>query len=179
MIYLTQEYVKECLHYNQTTGVLTWKKRPLRHFANARIARSWNTRHQGKVVNTKTRQGYITIRLQGRVYPAHRLIFLYMEGRWPVALIDHIDQQKDNNSWANLREVSPLENMRNMKLAKNNTSGVTGVHYSKFHKKWIASISIRGVFTRFRGFATKEEAVELREFVAQEAGFHVNHGGVR
>ena len=65
-----------------------------------------------------------------------------MEGYLPENQVDHIDKNQYNNKWSNLREVSNQCNQQNCNLAKNNTSGVTGVCWNKHAKKWKARIAI-------------------------------------
>lgn len=80
--------------------------------------------------------------INGKLYKNHRLAFLYMEGYFPENGIDHIDRNKTNNSWNNLREVSHTCNMRNCKIQANNKSGITGVCWYKASNKWQAHIRI-------------------------------------
>ena len=70
-------------------------------------------------------------------------------GRWRMgsglaAFFDHINGDKTDNRLANLRDVTRLENARNMPRPKNNTSGVLGVSWSKSHGKWAARIKVEG-----------------------------------
>ena len=52
--------------------------------------------------------------------------------------VDHIDRNKQNNNITNLRWVTFSENQRNSNKYKNNTSGISGVHFDKRNQKWIA-----------------------------------------
>jgi antibiotic biosynthesis monooxygenase (ABM) superfamily enzyme len=58
---------------------------------------------------------------------AHRVAFLVMRGRWPANEVDHIDGNRANNRFANLREATAAENQRNAKLRKDNRVGLKGV----------------------------------------------------
>lgn len=123
---LTQDELKELLHYDPDTGVFTWKVSPTN---NVKV---------GDVAGCRYPEGYIKVHFKGKPYRAHRLAFLYMTGEWPKDQVDHINHIRDDNRWRNLRDVSHQENHRNMTRQKNNTSGVTGVYWEKAKKKWCA-----------------------------------------
>ena len=91
---LTQAQLHELLNYNPDTGVFTWKKR------------TSNRAPIGSVAGTLS-NGYWGITIAGMRTYAHRLAFLYMEGDYPLAqVVDHIDGDKLNNKWTNLRRFS-------------------------------------------------------------------------
>ena len=76
---------------------------------------------------------------------------------------DHINRNPFDNRSSNLRECTDRGNALNHSIRKDNTSGVTGVHYIKQNNKWQARISIGGGKRRSLGyFDTYEEAVEAR-----------------
>lgn len=77
-------------------------------------------------------------------------------------IIDHIDRNPLNNRRYNLRIVNKSTNSLNIGLKSNNTSGVTGVSYSKNHKKWIARININKHSIILGRSSNFEEAVKLR-----------------
>jgi hypothetical protein len=56
--------------------------------------------------------------------------------------VDHIDNNRLNNTISNLRWCSSQENNRNRSLSSKNTSGVKGVIWYKRDKKWVARIMI-------------------------------------
>ncbi|ECH9128545.1 HNH endonuclease [Salmonella enterica subsp. enterica] len=73
-------------------------------------------------------KGYWRITHANKCYLAHRLAWFFCYGVWPKE-IDHIDNNKLNNSIGNLREVTHQLNQLNMPLRSNNTSGVKGVNW--------------------------------------------------
>jgi hypothetical protein len=58
-------------------------------------------------------RGYVTLKINGRTYFAHRLAWLYIYGEWPSAIIDHINRERDDNRLHNLRDVSSSQNNLN------------------------------------------------------------------
>lgn len=85
----------------------------------------------------------MSIKINGRLYLAHRLAFLYMTGEFPQFQVDHIDRTKTNNRWANLREATGAQNKQNTKHSMpRNTTGLLGV--SRSLKRYIARIQSGG-----------------------------------
>ena len=103
---LTAERLRELLHYDPETGVFTWK------------IRTSNRVKVGSIAGVIDPNGYIRIRLDGRLHQAHRLAWLYMAGQWPAIHIDHINGEKAYNRWCNLREATHAQNMQNYELFK-------------------------------------------------------------
>ena len=80
-----------------------------------------------------------------------------MTGEMPRGDVDHIDGDRANNIWANLRDVSHKANLQNRHGAqKNNKSGFLGVH--KRGKKWAASIAVNGRSVSLGRYPTPEDA---------------------
>lgn len=75
---------------------------------------------------------------------------------------DHIDHNELNNRRYNLREASQLDNVRNSKLAKNNTSGFIGVSWHSSLNKWRARIMIDHKEICLGVFNDIEDAVKAR-----------------
>lgn len=128
---LTQERVKELLNYDPITGIFTWK------------VNVSSTGRAGNVAGSDNGAGYLLIRVDKRLYLAHRLAALYMEGQFPPALIDHLDMNKSNNRWANLRHATKAENAQNkLKAQANNAlSGLLGVYWNAVNKQWGAKVN--------------------------------------
>jgi hypothetical protein len=126
---LTHEELKNIIDYDSEIGVVTWKiinKIGLKAGDVAGIARH--------------RDGYFTIGVQGKRYLTHRVIWFWMTGEWPKSEIDHINGDKTDNRWSNLRAATRSQNMRNRGPHNDNKSGLKGVHFSKKGNKWIAQI---------------------------------------
>lgn len=114
---VTQEILKHLLYYDSNSGVFTWRVKPCRRMAVGAIAGSTNA------------HGHRQIRVEGIVYYAHRLAYLYMTGLWPEKEMDHINGISDDNSWGNLRSATKTINLQNLKTAKcSNKIGLLGVY---------------------------------------------------
>jgi hypothetical protein len=160
---LTQEYLKEALHYNPDTGVFTWNERPLSHFKNIHWWNNWNSKYANKEAgHIDKRDGYLSIMLNSKLYKSHRLSFLYQEGYFPENQVDHMDRNRSNNKWDNLREASSMCNQQNCNISKNNTSGVTGVSWKKRSNKWESRIMINSKYKHLGYFLNFNDAVRAR-----------------
>lgn len=100
---LTLKRLKELLIYDTHTWLFTWIS--YTNPANQYLV--------GKTAGHKSKQGYVRIAIDDKLYLAHRLAWLYMAGEWPVDIIDHIDRIKSNNVFDNLRESNKSLNALN------------------------------------------------------------------
>lgn len=103
--------------------------------------------------------------LQRTEIKLHRLV---MNVNNPNIEIDHIihpprNEHKIDNRKSNLRLVSHTNNTKNHVVQINNSSGTSGVHFSKRDGKWVARISCDGVRIHLGSFDTKEDAIRVRK----------------
>jgi len=112
---LTAERLRTILAYDPATGLFTRN-----HDVGGYKA--------GGIAGSKNKRGYINISIDGMIYCAHRLAFLYVDGVMPSGSVDHINMVKDDNRWSNLRDVDARTNRENMREAMltNCSSGVLG-----------------------------------------------------
>lgn len=157
--------LKEVLNYDETTGIFTWKVRSSRQIRIGDVAGS-----------VSKKDGYTRIFIKRKSYLAHRLAFVMHFGFEPECEIDHINHNRSDNRLLNLRKASKTENMRNISLQSNNTSGFMGVYWNKASKKWAAQIKVNGKNKRIGLFADKNEAIQARAKANETYGFHINHG---
>lgn len=97
------------LTYNPDTGLFKWRG------GHKRVL-------PGMVAGTPDKEGYVCIMVDQKMYKLHRLAWLWMTGKWPKNEIDHIDNEKANNRFNNLREATRKENAQYMarnKLIRN------------------------------------------------------------
>ncbi len=158
---LTQEQLKSKLDYNPNTGIFTWNRKGIG------IA-------IGKVAGTLLSGGYIHIGLNNKQYLAHRLAVLYMTGKFPREVTDHINHNKRDNRWENIRTCTHVQNMQNTKITARNTSGYKGVSWHKSSKKWRACIRVNKKSIEIGYFDCKKEAAKAyNEYAMNSFGaFH-------
>ena len=147
---LTLSRVHELFDYKD--GNLIWK------FAKSRRVKT------GDIAGYLAHEGYIDIGVDGGIYKAHRLIYFYHNGYFPL-FIDHIDGNRSNNKIQNLRSATISQNAMNQKISTKNSSGVKGVYWHKRDKKWVVQLKVN--FKRhYFGYFNDKKAAEL---VAVEA----------
>ena len=178
----TQETLRALLDYDPETGHLTWRPRgpewfePTRQNTADEQARSWNTRHAGKpALSARRPNGYLKGALFNKTVRTHRIIWKWMTGEEPL-FIDHINGQRADNRWTNLRSVTKLENCKNAAISRRNTSGVRGVYFRNDTQKWSASIVVEGKSIALGCFDCLTEARQVRQAAQKKYGFHENHG---
>lgn len=142
---LTAARLRELLSYDQGTGVFTWRVR-------------MNNLAAGAVAGCLGSRGYWRIKVNKRIYQAHRLAWLYVHGLWPNGDIDHVDGERANNVISNLRDVSQSVNGQNQRRAhsKNKSSGLLGVSANR--GRWRAQILVAGKNITLGRFDTPELA---------------------
>ena len=163
---VTQSRLQKLFDYNHETGELIRKT----NISQCKI---------GDIAGSMSKRGYLTVRIDGKAYPVHRVIWalLYGEDSLPEQL-DHINHHRDDNRLCNLRPVTKRDNAKNKILPSNNTSGVIGVHWNKQKKKWVGAIKINGRSVESRIFSKKEDAIAHRKALEKKYGFHKNHGEI-
>lgn len=163
---ITQNQIKEVLNYNPDNGIFTW------------LVSSAQRIKIGNIAGGLDKYGYIKIQLNCKTYKAHRLAFLYMTGEFPKNQVDHINHNRNDNRWENLRGVSKTENGQNRSKQSNNKSGFTGVSWHKSMGKWIVHIKANGKILHLGYFKNKDKAIKKRKEAEIKYGFHENHGRV-
>lgn len=129
---LTQERLKELLHYCPHLGLFWWKKRPEKSWHDRR----WNTRYSGQIAGSRNVHGYATISVDGRGNLAHRLAWLYMTGEWPSGKLDHANTWKLDNAFSNLRTATHSQNMANRKgWGRSGFKGVRAIAPGRFEAR--------------------------------------------
>ena len=126
--------------------------------------------------------GYILVQLcinyKRKVLRAHHVVWFFEYGLWPKHSLDHIDGNKTNNHYSNLRECSQRENSQFFRLG-NGTSKFMGVDFYKRSKKFVARIKNEVNQPRHLGYFTCEiEAARAYDKALVEMGlapFNIKH----
>ncbi len=161
---LTQARLKELFEYSKEDGILTRKT-------------SIGGRVAGSIAGylDKT-EGYLCISIDSKTYKLHRIVFFYVIGRFPKNEIDHINGNKSDNRWINLRDVSKSDNQKNASKRKDNKSGCTGVSWHNRERKWVVRIQSNKQYIEIGSFNDMQDAITARKEAELKYGFHPNHG---
>lgn len=165
---IAQAELKKELHYNPDTGVFT------------RLYKYKGPASVGDVAGSGSgdTKRYNTISIKSVSYKSANLAFLYINGRMPIGVLDHISGDALDDRWCNLREVTIQQNNMNKAKGKNNKSGVVGVHWSVRDNSWKSQINVMGKRIHLGFFKDFFEAVCARKSAQQKHGFHHNHGRI-
>ena len=144
---ITHEEALALFRYDPLTGDLFWNApRP-----RIRV---------GQKAGYLNRKGYVNLEIYGKHCAAHRLIWLYVTGSMPTKQIDHINGDKSDNRFQNLRLADNGQNRANSKST--NKHGLKGLLHRPWLKKnpWQAQIRHNKKQIYLGCFPTKEEAHE-------------------
>lgn len=145
---ISADQAKELFTYN--SGNLFWNN-----------SKSLKAKKGKKAGYTDPRTGYGHVRINYKMYPLHKLIYLYHHGEYPQ-IVDHIDRDKRNNQIENLRKCSKSQNEANTSARKTNKLGEK--HICVSFGAYAVSIYRQGKSIRKR-FKTLEKAIEFRDSV--------------
>ncbi len=141
---ISLERLRGVLNYNPLTGFFTWKVA-----TNPSIM-------VGAVAGSKSRQGYIKIKIDRKIYMAHRLAWFYATEKWPRLLIDHKNRNKADNRIENLREASNSDNKCSAIVRR--SGKYRGVYLYRPTGRWQARITKNNTIYNLGLFDTQEEA---------------------
>ena len=154
--HITQERLRSLLHYSPETGVFT-------------RLRSRRGDAVGKVTGCVDKNtGYVKIHIEGFLYLAHRLAWIYMHGDCEGMMVDHINMDRADNRIENLRLVNNSQNMHNRLATKASKTGYKGVFVVPSTGRYIAKIKVNGKPRSLGTFATAELAFEAYQKAAND-----------
>lgn len=139
---LTAERARELFVYDPATGALIRRK-------------TGGGYRAGSAAGHPTKNGYLRVSADRKTYAVHRVAWLLMTGAWPEADVDHIDMDRQNNVWSNLRVCTRSANMHNTKARR----GIKGVSWDGRNSKWRASAHIHGKSLNLGRFACLGRAI--------------------
>lgn len=148
------DLLRELFRYDPETGFLHWNKR--------RCGTVF-----GKKAGSPDKKGYLKIKINDRLYLAHRVIWALHHGTDPLEHeVDHKDRNPSNNRIENLRLSMHGQNQANGKAYRNNKTGYRGVHFHKQHRKYAACINVDKRSMHLGLFATPEAAAQAYDRAA-------------
>lgn len=144
-----EEWIKHHLEYDPQTGLLWWKRRK-------------QGRKMKVPAGSLTQEGYRALRIDGRHFLQHRIIWWLHTNNWPTGVIDHINGNRSDNRIENLRDVDDSVNAHNTDtIPKHKESPFPrGLrHRPEEAKPWQARIRILGN-DLCKSFFTADEALQ-------------------
>jgi hypothetical protein len=152
---LSLDVLKNNVTYDKDTGIfIRTKTHPKRKYL------------AGSVTGVSRPDGYVQIMIEGKLFLAHRLAWLYVYGELPKNNIDHINGIKNDNRIENLRDVKQVTNVQNLKKARkssvsSNKLGVSFANKGKnIDKPFRARIVVDHKEIHLGTFSNEDEAHE-------------------
>jgi hypothetical protein len=105
--------------------------------------------------------GYICATVNKQKIYFHRLILNL--NKYNKIFVDHRFHNTFDNRKNNLRKCTNTQNVRNSKIQKNNTSGVTGVYWDNNHQGWHSFIHVNKEKISLGVYKDFEDAVKVRK----------------
>lgn len=155
----TPERVRELLDYDPGTGKLTCRVQKHGRWPVGRIAG-----HKNKGT------GYVDIYVDRVLFKAHRVAFVWMMGEWPPEEVDHINGDRADNRWSNLRLCNRAQNQANRKPNRSTVAGLKGVSFNKRTRKWVSGVQLNGCYEHLGTFDCPA-AAHLAYVVAADTAF--------
>lgn len=107
------------------------------------------------------KDGYKDVNLDGKNFRLHRVAYLLMTGNWPETglEIDHINGDRSDNRWCNLRIATKSQNMMNrLSVRPDSKTGLRGVKYDPTRNRYVATIKVNGKAKSLGRFLNPDDA---------------------
>lgn len=156
---LTVDEVHRLFRYEPETGLVYW-----------RVRRS-NVVKLDKPVGCPNGRGYLQVRVNGRLYQVHNVIWVLQHGHWPEKEVDHRNRSKGDNRDGNLKQSTRREQLLNR--ATCGKHGFKGVARGKFGR-FRAYVLIAGKAKHLGMFDTAYKAALAFDDVAAQHGILTN-----
>lgn len=125
--------------------------------ATGEIIKTMSNGDERRSLGSRHSAGYRVTRFDAEVVHIHRLAFFLVEGEWPECQVDHINGNRADNRWCNLRKVSAETNMQNLRQATSaSSSGLLGAY--TYGHRWRSQIRTQAGLVNLGTFDTAEEA---------------------
>ncbi|WP_296435585.1 HNH endonuclease [Rhizobium sp. UBA1881] len=135
----------ELLDYDPDTGVFRWRVSPSQNVKAGAVAGCHHSNGR-------------SIRIEGQLYYAKHLAWLYVHGVWPPKEIRYLDGDITNDAIANLAGSDSVQRVRRQPMRKDNQSGARGVYQKG--TRHVALIRRQGKTVHQSSHATRDEAIE-------------------
>ena len=153
------DLVDQILKYNPDNGYFFWKTDRGTNKVKDTVA--------GRITST----GYIYISIDSKSYAAHRLAFLLHTGKDPYPYeVDHINHDKEDNSFKNLRKATIQQNSSNRQKGSNNSSGHKSIRFMESQplNPYFVCIRQKKIGHSLGSFPTLKAAIEARDKKGRE-----------
>jgi len=108
---LTQKRLREVVHYDPKTGIFTRAR-------GKRKGQFGGTAHDAR--------GFLKMSIDNKRYLLHHLAWLWMTGALPQSNIEHINGDRRDNRWVNLREGARAQKV-GYRPPRREPTGINGV----------------------------------------------------
>lgn len=147
---LTAERLREILHYDPESGIFTWIKKP---------HKKANLVTPGERAGNVCSDGYRKIYVDKYGHKEHRLAWLYINGEQAPSILDHINGNRGDNRFSNLRLAT--RSLNNQNRTKSRAKALPlGVHYSgrNYQARITATLAGKTLKLYLGAFSSMDEA---------------------
>lgn len=149
------DYLRRNLFYNLHTGELWWKI-------------TYGRRRADRPVGHPDAKGYLLVRILGRMFKTHRVVWCMQTANWPLRDVDHKNEIKNDNHLENLRLATTQQNGRNRGKQKNNQSGYKNVSRSGKSNRWYVRIGVKNKTHYFGSYSDPVAAAEVAKLASRK-----------